>query len=470
MEREIQKSGSGDMGDLAPEGLRGAISEGRQRSSARKIVSLAILLLAATLFSWLAIHESQAQDQSSLQTQGKKAKDPTQLNVEQMMTEGKQTFRFDTFGDEDFWGGQLRLHEAIAQASPRAALALGLKVDVAALPKSLVKELQRGQVNLDDPAVTRALLKLNAVVGVKGVFQGDNLTSIGIQCALCHSTVDNSLAPGIGNRLDGWAARDLNVGEIIALAPDLSPFATLLGVSQETVRQVLRSWGPGKFDAELILDGKAFRPDGKSAATLLPPAFGLAGVNLHTWTGWGSVTHWNGFVANLDMRGKGTFYDPRLNDAAKFPIAAARGFGNVRNTPDLITSKLAALHLYQLAIPAPEPPDGSFNGEAAGRGQALFTGKAKCATCHVPPLFTEPGWNMHTAAEIGIDDFQAKRSPDERYRTAPLQGLWTHQKGGFYHDGRFATLRDVVDHYNNVKALSLTEQEKNDLVQYLLSL
>jgi hypothetical protein len=317
-------------------------------------------------------------------------------------------------------------------------------------------------------------------VGVKGFFQGDSLTSIGITCALCHSTVDNSLAPGIGIRLDGWANRDLNVGEIVAFAPDLSSFANLLGVSQDTVRQVLRSWGPGKFDAELILDGKAFNPQqvsngvvtgtNVSGATLIPPAFGLAGVNLHTWTGWGGVTHWNAFVANLEMHGQGTFFDPRLNDAAKFPIAAANGFGNVRNTPDLITSKLPALHFYQLAIAAPTPPEGSFNRDASTRGQSLFNGKAQCAVCHVPPLFTEPGWNMHTAAEVGIDDFQAKRSPDERYRTAPLKGLWTHQKGGFYHDGRFPNLRAVIDHYNSLRGLGLTEQEKNDLVQYLLSL
>jgi hypothetical protein len=207
-----------------------------------------------------------------------------------------------------------------------------------------------------------------------------------------------------------------------------------------------------------------------SGATLIPPAFGLAGVNLHTWTGWGSVTHWNAFVANLEIQGKGTFFDPRLNNAAKFPIAAANGFGNVRNTPDLITPKLAALHLYQLAIPAPTPPAGSFNADAASRGQAIFNGKAQCAVCHVPPLFTEPGWNMHTPAEVGVDNFQAMRSPDERYRTSPLKGLWTHQRGGFYHDGRFATLLDVVNHYNSLRGLGLTEQEKNDLVQYLLSL
>jgi cytochrome c peroxidase len=136
----------------------------------------------------------------------------------------------------------------------------------------------------------------------------------------------------------------------------------------------------------------------------------------------------------------------------------------------LITSKLANLQLYQLAIPAPTPPAGSFDAAAAGRGKALFEGTAKCATCHVPPLFTEPGYNMHTPAEIGIDDFQAKRSPDQRYRTTPLRGLFSHVKGGFYHDGRFPTLGAVVDHYDTVGSLGLTAMQKGDLVEYLKSL
>ena len=217
--------------------------------------------------------------------------------------------------------------------------------------------LKAETVDLDDPAVTLALLKLNAVVGVRGFTdRAGNLDSVGITCALCHSTVDDSLAPGIGARRDGWANRDLNIGAIAALAPSVAPFAQLLGVDEATVRKVFTSWGPGKFDAELLLDGKAFQPDGRSAATLIPPAFGLAGVNLHTYTGWGSVTHWNAFVAVLEMQGKGTFYDPRLDDASKFPIAAANGFGNVRREPDLVTPKLGALHFYQLAIPAPPAP------------------------------------------------------------------------------------------------------------------
>jgi hypothetical protein len=402
------------------------------------------------------------------------------------LRDGKEIFRHDTFGDQAFWGGALRLHEAIAGRahggvgpglSPKAALAVGLKVDVEALPAKLRNDIQKGRVDLSAPATTLALLKLDAVVGVRGFFDdGDGrLRSVAITCALCHSTVDDSFAPGIGRRLDGWAARDLNVGEIIALAPNVQPLVDLLRIVHPTidaaaVRTVLRSWGPGKFDAELLMDGKAFRPDGKSAATLIPPAFGLAGVNLHTWTGWGSVTHWNGFVANLDMQGQGTFFDPRLNDSIKFPIAAQAGFADVRRTPDLVTPKLAPLHVYQLSLPAPRPPRGSFNAAAAKRGEAVFQDRADCARCHVPPIYTEPGWNMHKPDEIGIDSFQAERSPDEHYRTAPLKGLWTHGKGGYYHDGRFATLDAVVDHYDQHFSLGLSSAEKADLVQYLKSL
>jgi mono/diheme cytochrome c family protein len=400
--------------------------------------------------------------------------------MRRMFDEGRNTFRFDTFGNEAFWGGSLRLHEPIAGASaggmgggvsPATALAVGLKVDVEALPRSLQESLARGEVDLNNPATTLALLQLNSVVGVKGVFdERQRLTSIGINCALCHSTVDNSFAPGIGHRLDGWPNRDLNVGAIINLAPDVSALTNALQVSEETVRTVLQSWGPGKFDAALLLDGKAFRPDGKSGATILPAAFGLAGVNLATYTGWGSVTHWNGFVANLEMQGQGVFYDPRLNDPTNFPVAARLGSGNVRRSPDLVTAKLPALHFYQLGLAAPKPPTNSFDAVAAERGRAVFNGKANCASCHVPPIFTEPGWNMHTPAEIGIDDFQANRSPDKRYRTTPLGGLFTRNKGGFYHDGRFTNLVSVVEHYNGHFDLELSEVEKNELVEYLKSL
>lgn len=401
-------------------------------------------------------------------------------NSQRMLEEGRETFRYDSFGSEDFWGGKLRLHQAIlgekqggvgAGLTPRQALQAGLKVDVGKLPRILVEVLKEGAVSLDNTETTLELLRANAVIGVKGVFEDKRMTSIGITCALCHSTVDDSFAKGIGSRLDGWPNRDLNVGAVVAMAPTLKPYTDLLGADEATVRKVLMSWGPGKYDAELIHDGKAMRPDGKSAATLLPAAFGLAGVNLHTYTGWGSVTYWNAYVANTQMHGKGVFFDPRLNDAQQFPVAAKSGMANTRNSPDLITPKLAALHYYQLSIPAPEPSKDSFDADAAKRGQLIFAGKARCATCHVPPLFTEPGWSMHTAEEMGIDDFQASRSPDKKfYRTTPLRGLFTRQKGGFYHDGRFADLEAVTAHYEKVLALSLTSAEKADLIQYLKSL
>lgn len=401
-------------------------------------------------------------------------------NAQRMMLEGRRIFRFDTFGSEAFWGDALQLHKAIAGeknggvgdgVSPKTALSVGLKVDVDALPKTLQDQLKAGKVDLDDPATTVALLKLDAVVGVKGFFDNKgNLKSMGIQCALCHSTVDDSLAPGIGRRLDGWAARDLNVGVITSLAPNLKPFSDLLAVDEETVKKVLNSWGPGRFDAVLDKDGKAFRPDGGQAGTLIPPAFGLAGVNLHTWTGFGSVPYWNAYVAATEMHGSGTFFDARLNDKNQYPVAARSGSGNSRGTPDLVTEKLAALHFYQIAIPAPKPVKGSFDEIAAARGQNLFADKAKCATCHVPPLFTEPGNNLHTPDEVGVDAFQADRSPTHMYRTAPLAGLWTHQKGGFYHDGRFASLQDVIQHYDALLQLGLSEQEKGELIEYLKSL
>lgn len=426
-----------------------------------------------------------------------------QQNNQTLVREGRQTFRFDTFGDEAFWGDILQLHKAIEGeqfggvgpgVSPATALAVGLKVDVDALTDRQIKAIKAGKVDLNDPAVTLALLRQNAVVGVTGFFNPDgSLQSMGIQCALCHSTVDNSLTSGIGHRLDGWANHDLNVGAIVSLAPNLQPVADLLGVDVPTVKTVLASWGPGKFDAELFLDGKAFNlqqtTDGVvtgtpvSGATLLPNAFGLAGYNQHTWTGaWGTVTYWNAFVAVLEMHGKGTFFDPRLDNAAKFPIAAANGFGHIQVPPDSdrVTPRLAGLQMYQLALPAPKPVAGvDFDPAAAMRGDELFSGKAQCNSCHVEPLWTEPGWNLHPAADIGIDSFQADRAPDNVYKTMNLAGVYIREnglfmdpanKGRFYHDGRFQTLRDVVDHYNIHFNLNLTEQEKQDLVEYLKSL
>jgi hypothetical protein len=463
--------------------------------SIRVIVTVTILLIAGMV----VISRSAPVGAESTK------RNPVVENATQKVQQGEQVFRFDTFGDQAFWGDTLKLHQAIEGAnlggvgpgvSPKTALAVGLKVDVDALPSNLVEQIEKGRVNLDDPAVTLALLKLNAVVGVTGFFNSSGtLKSVGIQCALCHSTVDNSSPalcagqitpnPGtgcIGHRLDGWPNRDLNVGAIVALAPDLSALADLLSTDQATVRKVLNSWGPGKFDAELVLDGKAFNPqqitDGVvtgsnvPGAVLIPPAFGLGGVNLHTWSGWGSVGHWNAFVANLEMHGKGRFFDPRLNNAAQFPIAAAHGFGDlppINPDDDLITSKLAALQLYQLSIPSPNPTV-VFDKAAAGRGRELFSGKAECNNCHVKPLWTEPGWNLHQPSEVCIDSFQANRGPDLRYRTSPIGALSTHSKGGFYHDGRFADLNAVVDHYNTCMNLGLTDGENSDLVQYLVSL
>lgn len=402
------------------------------------------------------------------------------LYAQSMIQEGRRIFRFDTFGSEAFWGDTLQLHKAIAGeknggvgggVSAQTALSVGLKVDSDVLPAWLKQSLKDGKVNLDDPATTLALLKLNAVVGVTGFFNSNGtIQSMGLQCAFCHSTVDDSFAPGIGKRLDGWPNRDLNVGAIVSLAPNLKPFTELLGVDEATVKKVLNSWGPGRFDALLDKDGKAMRPDGGQAGTLIPPAFGLAGVNLHTWTGFGSVPYWNAYVAATEMHGSGVFFDARLNDKTQYPVAAKTGSGNTRGTPDRVTATLAALHIYQLVIPAPKPPVGSFDDSAAARGKKTFSGNAKCATCHVPPLFTEPGNNLHAPAEIGVDAFQADRSPTHMYRTAPLAGLWAHQKGGFYHDGRFATLRDVVEHYDTFLKLALTAQEKTDLIEYLKSL
>ncbi|HEX6889114.1 MAG TPA: hypothetical protein VF141_00420 [Chryseolinea sp.] len=398
-------------------------------------------------------------------------------NANELLTKGKAVFRFETFGDEAFWTDKLQLHKAIADKgaggvgdglTPKAALAAGLKVDLDVLPEAVKQQIKEGKL-LDDTDATLALIKLNAVVGIVGNFEGGQLKSVGVTCAICHSTVDSDT--GIGKRLDGWPNQDLNVGAIISMAPDLTVFTEMLDVDVETLKKVLASWGPGKFDAELNLDGKAMRPDGKPAATLIPEAFGHAGHNLHTWTGgWGNVTYWNAYVANLELNGQGTFYDSRLMDANQFPIAAKMKFGNKRPTgEDKVSDKLAALQFYQLAIPSPKPPKGSFDEGAAARGMDVFNGKGKCSSCHVPPLFTEPGWNTHKPEEIGIDDFQANRSPEKTYVTQGLKGIWI-RKRGFYHDGRFPTLMDVVNHYDSFKKLDLTENEKRDLVEYLKSL
>jgi len=425
-----------------------------------------------------------------------------------LIQQGRQIFRFDTFGDESFWGGQLQLHQAINNLSPNSALTLGLKVDAQALSPSVIEAIKHGKVNLDDPAVTRMLIQQNAVLGVVGRFDNNGmLSSVGLACAICHSTVDNSVAPGVGSRIDGLANRDLNVGAIIAAAPNLQPVVDLLrlanpAISVSDVKGVLNSWGPGKFDAELFLDGKAFNPQQMTnsvvtgsnipGATLLPNARGLSGHNLHTWTGgWGTVTYWNAFVAVDELHGNGTFFDERFDNATQFPIAAKAGLGHISTDPDSdqVTSKLPALHFYQLALPAVQPRPGTdFDVDAAERGDKLFSGKANCNSCHHEPLWTEPGWNQHSAAEMKIDSFEADRapasiaadgSPVHGYRTMNLSGIFVREnglfmnpqnKGRFYHDGRFPTLLDTVKSYNDRFTLGLSDQEQRDLVEYLKSL
>ena len=392
--------------------------------------------------------------------------------------------------------------------TPTQAWTLGLKVDSDALPPQVIQAIKNGTVNLNDPAVTRLLIKLKAVLGVVGFFNPDGtLRSVGLTCAVCHSTVDNSIAPSIGHRIDGLANHDLNVGAIAASAPNLQPVVDLLrlanpSITAQQVRAVLNSWGPGKFDAELFLDGKAFNPQQVTngvvmatnvpGATLIPNARGLAGHNLHTWTGgWGTVTYWNAFVAVDEMHGKGTFFDERFDNAAQFPIAAKARLGHVATDPDSdrVTSKLGALQFYQLALPALKPRSGiDFDPDAAERGDALFSGKANCNRCHREPLWTEPGWNQHTPGEMKIDGFEARRAPASidaqgkavhGYRTMNLAGVFVrerglfmfpHDKGRFYHDGRFKTLLDVVNSYDARFGLGLSDQEKHDLVEYLKSL
>ena len=443
----------------------------RYKKQSRLIVSLAALILfvqCSKSFDTKNIDASQADNEKKTVNENKKS----------LIDEGKQIFRFDTYGDEDFWSGLLHIDKAIAGAdnggfglgvSPNTALAVGLKVDVDALPPDVIAGIKSHTIDLDDPATTLTLLKLNAVVGVKGNFSDQGtLQSIGITCASCHSTVDNSFAEGIGERLDGWPNRDLNVGTVISLTDNAQPIANLLHVEEATLRNVLSLWGPGKFAAVLFMDGKALRPDGKVAANLIPAAFGLDKIDLTTYTGWGSISYWNSFVANLEMHGKGDFSDPRLNDPVKYPIAVENGFYNVTNIPDLVTSKLPALRAYQHSIDAPKPPSGSYNKAAAGKGKGIFLSKAKCAGCHALPLYADNV--LHTADEIGIDNFEAMRSPTGKYRTTPLGGLFARAKGGFYHDGRFPTLMDVVNHYNDYNKLNLSPEEKTDLVEFLKSL
>jgi mono/diheme cytochrome c family protein len=361
-----------------------------------------------------------------------------------LVAQGKDIFRFDTFGDEKYWTDTLRMHEVIQQAvTPAAALGVGLKVDVDSLPQAVRDALAAGKVDLNSPATTVTLLKLNAVVGLKGQVQTvsgrETLTRVGITCALCHSTVDDAFAKGIGHRLDGWPNVDLNPGAIVALSPAVA----------ENVKAVLRTWGPGKYDPRINFDGL-------STPLVLPPAYGLLGVDRETYTAEGPVSYWNAYVAVTQMHGQGNFSDPRLGI-------------RVVQSPDLVTPKLEALRQYQLSLAKPAPPAGSFDAAAAERGRGVFTGAGQCATCHAGTTFTDVNTGkLHAPSETGMDPRYAARTAQKAYRTTPLRGLWQHAP--YFHDGSAKTLADVVAHYDRVRSLRLTDAQRRDLVEYLKTL
>ena len=351
-----------------------------------------------------------------------------------LVAEGQRVFRFDTFGDEEVWTKTLRLHEVVEKSvDPTTALTVGLKVDADALPPGILDK-----VDLKSPATTVALLKMNAVVGLQATVDSNNhITALGVTCALCHSTVDNTVMPGIGHRKDGWPNRDLNVGAIIALSPALSA----------DKKAAYASWGPGKYDPR-------YNQDGKNTPLVLPPAYGLAHVTNETYTAEGPISYWNAYVAVTQMGGQGNFSDPKLGIA-------------VTHSPDLVTDKLPALRAYQHSLPAPPPPAGSVDMAIAGRGQVVFD--RTCASCHIGGAGTDNNnGTLHPAADTGVDGAYAARTRNKAYRTTPLRALWQHAP--YFHDGSAATLADVVAHYNKVRALGLTAEQQRDLVEYLKSL
>ena len=358
---------------------------------------------------------------------------------------GKEIFRFDSYGDESYWTDTLRMHEVIASSvSPATALAVGLKVDMDALPPAVVQAIQQGKVDLNSPATTVTLLKLGAVVGIKGSVDATNtLTSVGITCALCHSTVDNAFAPGIGHRLDAWPNRDLNVGAIVALSPNVPA----------SLKAILNTWGPGKYDPRINIDGK-------NTPLVIPPAFGMRHVARETYTADGVVSYWNDYVAVTQMHGHGSFSDPRIGV-------------NIDNPPDLVSSKLEALRAYQFSIERPEPQPGQVDVNAAMRGKQVFMGAGGCASCHYGVALSDINAGvLHSPAEVGQDPAYALRTATKLYRTTPLRGLWNppQLRGPYFHDGSAATLGEVVDHYVAVFHLSLSAQQKSDLVAYLKTL
>lgn len=376
-------------------------------------------------------------------------------NSDSPRKQGQNTFRFDTFGDEQLWTDVLQMQDAISAVTPNQALAVGLKVDVDALPADVQAALAAKAIDLDDPAITRVLLKLNAVVGVQGqVDENNQLTRVGVTCALCHSTVDNSFAPGIGKRLDGWQNSDLDVGKIVSLSKVLD---------QPTKDEFLK-WGPGRYDPRHhIFNGSAIRVINEpSIPLLIPPIYGLKGVGFETVTADGPISYWNAYVGISQMGGQGTFNDPRIGVS-------------ISETPDLVTPRLPALLAYQLSLDPPTPDASTFNRQAANRGRDLFRGAAGCSTCHLQPTFTDvlsgPSKDvpfLHSPAEVGMDPAYAMRTATGNYRTTPLRALAFHAP--YFHDGSAPDLLAVVNHYDALFNLQLTDAQKADLVEYLKSL
>jgi hypothetical protein len=376
------------------------------------------------------------------------------LRLDPIARLGRTIFRYDTFGDEQLWTGFLRMPEALSTVDPKTALSVGLKVDLDALPPATVAALKAGQVNLSDPAVTMSLLKANAVVGVRGhVTDAGTLTSVGITCALCHSTVDDALAPGIGHRLDGWGNTTLNVGAIVALSPVLDP----------ALKAELQTWGPGKYDPRHhVFDGTTLRViNTPSLPIVIPPIYGLRGVGFETYTADGPISYWNSYVGVSQMGGHGTFHDARIGV-------------HITERPDLVTPKLFPLLVYQLSLEPPAPPR-NLDRAAVTRGRAVFRGDAGCVRCHQGPNFTDVlsgsprNWPvLHDPAEVGTEAGYAARTATKQYRTTPLRGLIRHAP--YFHDGSAPDLGAVVDHYVQQFGLNLSPAQRADLIEYLKSL
>lgn len=424
--------------------MRATVSGERGKKADRRVLDRAIRMQAAcivTMFGAGAVLGACSDAEPVSPPARSAAAVQTQRTEPQNVTEGQRVFRYETFGDEKFWTDTLHMNQVIEDVvSPAVALSVGLKVDAEALPTAVVEAIRENLVDLNDPATTALLLKLNAVVGVKAeVDDANRITRVGITCALCHSTVDNSFAPGIGKRLDGYPNRELNPGAIIALSPALT----------DAQKAVYNSWGPGRYDPR-------FNFDGKNGPVPIPPAYGLEGIHSVTVTGDGpNLKYWNRYVAVTQMHGQGNFVEPRLDIS-------------IHQAPDLVAPNVGALQAYQLSLQSPPPPPGSFDAKAAARGRDVFNGAGSCSSCHTGSTFTDANVRLHDPAKYFTDPTYALRSATKMWRTSPLRGVWQHPP--YFHDGSSPTLADVVERYDANFHLGLTPQQKADLVQYLLSL